>query len=255
MTEAARLVLVKPPAGDLPFILKAATERIGGLLTNPLRFIELHGGEGLPARERRRLEPRRYSRRQAIDLVCQAFLKHVDLLSLRVGTPLRNGAVSPPGHAELAVETNLTLTRMRRAIRDGRRAGWWTAHQPRLKYTNDKGESAHCAFRVIYRLTDRFFDRLGLSRRLKRERDQASHRATARRQRIHPGPLLAARDGFRSLLAPRPRPRPTVDDKENEARLMNALMVRLSLKHPGWDPERVRAEARRLRPLRPSGGK
>jgi hypothetical protein len=224
--------------------LDAARERFGRLLTSPLRFAELHGSEQLSPRERRRMEPRRMSRRLAIDLVAQAFLKHTDVVSLRVGAPRSDGAVNPPGHEVLLRETGLSRTRMCRAIRDGKRAGYWTAHQPRLEYTNAEGAKAYAAFRVIYRLTDRFFERLGLGRRLKVERDRASERARARRARIFPGPLLRGREAMRRLRA---RPRAGAPPgAEVDQRRANEIMMRLRHQHPDWDAERIRAEARRL---------
>ena len=247
MTAADRLPLRTPMPTGLPWLLREAEDRIGRLVTHPLRFAELHGSEMLPARERRRMEPRRLSRLLAIDVVTRALLRGMDLVSLRVGKPLPNGHVAPPGQEELARETGLSVVRIARVIRDGRRAGWWTAHQPRLEYTDQNGEKAYCAFFSVYRFTEKFFRRLGLAKRLEKERKAASERASGRR-RIFAHALLDARDRLRNMRHTKRAPRDPVDvdAAENEARRLIHLKFRLRAEHPDWGPDRIDAEARRL---------
>lgn len=248
-TAAAAVIrteLVIPAAANLPKILDAARERLARLLSYPLRFTELHGSDMLPAREARRMEPRRMPRREAINLVGAAFLKHTDVVSLRVGSPRPDGSVTPPGQIRLTEETGISMSRLRRAIRDGVRAGYWTRHQPRLRYSRQDGAYAYCAFRTIYRLTDRFFVRLGLGKRLVKERQRAAERAGGRR-RIYALALLEARDQLRKRSRAVARAPRSVDDAENDARLLNSLRLRLRMQYPGWPPERIDAEAKRLR--------
>jgi hypothetical protein len=246
---AVRLELVIPAAAGIPRVLEAARERLQALIRSPLRFAELHGSSVLRPSERRRIEPRRLERREAINLVGAAFLKHTDLCSLRVGSPRRDGHVTPPGHVRMQEETGLSLSRMRRAIRDGVRAGYWTSTQPRVAYKNSAGETRYAAFRVIYRLTDRFFGRLGLGRRIERERDRASARRSERR-RIYAASLVEARDALGRMQrakASRYEGRAASDDAaHNRARLGLELRIRLRAQHPEWPPERVSAEADRL---------
>jgi hypothetical protein len=196
--------------------------------------------------ERRRIEPRRMQRREAVNLVGAAFLKHADVVTLRVGSPRADGSVTPPGHDRLAEETGLSLTRLRRAIAEGVRAGWWTASQPRLRYRGADGEWAYAAFRVIYRLSEKFFRVLGLGPKLQRERVKASERLGQRR-RIYALALLAARDSFRTLRRGLDLARRTdIDAAENRGRLLTELRLRLRQQYPGWPPERIEAEAQRL---------
>lgn len=241
-----RVALAAPAPAGLPKILSAAAERLARIINFPLRFTELHGSDMLRPAERRRMEPRRMPRRESINLVGAALLRHTDVASLRVGSPRADGQVTPPGHVKLAEETGLSLTRLRRALRDGVRAGYWTRTQPKVKYTNAEGSQAWAAFRVIYRLTDRFFARLGLGRRLERERKAAAERAGERR-RIYALALLEARDRVRSFVRKHEKaPPPTVDAGENRARLLIEIKLRLRARWPDWPPERIAAEAERL---------
>lgn len=243
-----RVALSSPAPAGLPKILEVAAERLQRLIRFPLRFTELHGSEVLRPSERRRMEPRRLPRRESINLVGAALLRRTDLVTLRVGTPRGDGQVTPPGQVKLAAETGLSLTRLRRALRDGIRAGYWTRTQPRLKYTNQEGLPAWAAFRVIYKLTDKFFARLGLGKRLDRERKAAAERAGQRR-RIFALALLEARDRLRAFRRRKDGPQAppaSTDDAENRARFLIELKLRLRAKWPDWPAERVAAEAERL---------
>lgn len=243
-----RTELTVPTPAGLPLFLLQARERLARLIPFPLRFLELHGAELLRPAERRRMEPRRMARREAINLVGASMLGHTDLVSLRVGSPRADGSVNPPGQLALAAETGLSLTRLRRAIRDGVTAGYWTRTQPRLKYITADGEAAWSSYRVIYRFTDRFFHRLGLAKRLTRERQRAAERCGQRR-RIYALALLEARARFRKVRgAPRQAAQST-DAAENEARLMAELRLRLRARWPDWPVERIDGEAARLRRL------
>lgn len=244
---ALSIGLTVPDVVNAPKILAAARDRLAALLKHPLRFVELHGSELLRPAERRRMEPRRLSRREAVYLVGAALLHHADVVTLRVGAPRGDGHVTPPGHEKLAELTGLSLTRLRRALREGIRAGYWTATQPRLRYRNAAGDWAYAAFRVVYRLAERFFARLGLGRRLAKERIKAAERLRDRR-RIYALALLGARDArLKTRRGSRDHSGPTArqDDAENAARLLADLKLRLRQRYPDWPAERVAAEASR----------
>jgi len=242
------LELLIPAVANAPKILAAACERLRKLLTHPLRFTELHGSEMLRPSERRRVEPRRGERREAIFLVGSALLHYADVLTLRVGSPRGDGLVTPPGHDKLAEITGLSLTRLRRAIHDGRAAGYWDSTQPVLRYKNAIGDWAYASFRVVYRLTEKFFKRLGLGPKLARERVKAAERARDR-TRIHPLALLQARELVRASKAGSREfqgPQASADAAENEARRMSELRAVLRHRWPDWPADRVEAQARRL---------
>lgn len=270
--------LLVPLAAGRPAILREAADRFCKAIEHsPRRFLELHGAQLLPQWQRRHMTPRMPSRREALGRVVRALLEHTDLVSLRVGTPRTDGHVTPPGQhvikadgseSGLSVETGLPLTRLRRALRDLRRAGYITGpgrgsnvKQPVMQYTNAAGERAYCAFRVIYTFTVKFFERLGMDRRLERQRTMASERRRAR-ARVYAGALLDGRDAARGMrtgsretrrrddagaptraLATR-RPPAALTDADHATLLTVKLGLRR--KHPDWGPERLDAEAKRL---------
>ena len=262
---------------NAPEILKRAIERCARMATGKVTdFIELVGGELLPKWQRRRIPKRRRERLEAIVLTAQALMKHVDLLNLRVGAP-RGAAplsadaedvryVNPPGQAKLCEETGLSITRLRRAIKDLRLAGYILGpakgrkenRQRRIEYVGTDGKKGWSACRVVYVLTRKFFERLDLARRLEKEQADAYQRARAGRPSS--GALLAAREHRRGWKAgsreTRPRgapgaPTPAVARPTSHAGPMaedtarNLIGVQLAIRgaHPDWDPDRVRAKA------------
>lgn len=263
---------------NAPEILKKAIERCARMATGKVsEFIELVGGELLPAWQRRRIPKRRRERLEAIVLTAQALMKHVDLLSLRVGAP-RGAApasadaedvryVNPPGQAKLCEETGLSITRLRRAIKDLRLAGYILGpskgrtenRQRRIEYVRPDGSKGWSSCRVVYVLTRKFFERLDLSRRLEKEQADAYRRARAGRPSS--GALLAAREHRRgwkagsrearplgSPGAPTPAVATTASQAappltEERARHLMAIQLAIRGAHPEWDPDRVRSEA------------
>ncbi len=267
-------------AADAPRILLYASERCAWIARKVARFIELTGGQLLPKWQRKRLAKRRPERLEAVVLVCRALLKHCDLLSLRIGKPRGRVPedysaeadvryVNPPGQARLCEETGLSITRLRRAIAELRRAGYLCGpgkgsalKQRRIEYVNSKGVTCWSACRVVYAFTRLFFERLHLDQRL--EREQADAYTRARGPRIYSGALLAAREHRRNWKAgsreqrppgapgtPTPAAAPataraTEPGSEDAARALIAVQLALREAHPDWTLERVRAEAREL---------
>jgi hypothetical protein len=262
---------------NAPEILKNAIEKCARMLTGKVtEFIELVGGELLPKWQRRRIPKRRRERLEAIVLTAQALVKHVDLLSLRVGAP-RGAApasdaedvryVNPPGQAKLCEETGLSITRLRRAIKDLRLAGYILGpakgkkenRQRRIEYTRPDGTKGWSSCRVVYVLTRKFFERLELSKRLEKEQADAYQRARAGRPSS--GALLAAREHRRGWKAGSRETRPLgspgtptravagttgqTDPPPTEERARQLMAIQLAIRgaHPEWDPDRVRAEA------------
>lgn len=278
------------PAPSRPLVIGAVRSRLEYLLEHePWKFLELHGSEGLPRWQQRRMVTRHRSRLEAIGKVLGAMLEHTDLESYRVGAPRSDGNVTPPGQqgpkgheAEegLRRDTGLSITRIRRAIADLVRAGYLFGprlgpdgrplpgpsgkrYQRVIEYTNDKGERAYCAHRVVYVFRELFFERLGLklAERMKLERASAVARRAERRARMYPGPLLAAREHTRgmrhgsretrllgapgaptSVGAPAAPESPTYPDGVS-ANTLQAVMLGLRNKHPDWGRPRLEAEA------------
>lgn len=263
-------------ADNAPKILQRAIVECDRILTGKVtEFIELVGGELLPRWQQRRVPKRRVERLRAIVLTAKALLKHQDLVSKRVGTPrgrvpdstdvVDARYVCPPGQKKLCEETGLSITALRRAIKDLRLAGYLLGpgkgsplKQRRIAYTNAKGEVGYSSCRVVYVLTDLFWQRLKLGDWLALEQRDAYERAKGRR--LASGPLLAAREHRRAWKrgsretrlqdAPgTPTPAvartaaPVAPQAEDTARNLIQAQLALRKAHPEWDPDRVRAEA------------
>ena len=279
------------PAPSRPLVIGAVRSRLEYMLERePWKFLELHGSEGLPRWQQRRMVTRHRSRLEAIGKVLGAMLEHTDLESYRVGAPRSDGNVTAPGQqgpkgheseAGLVRDTGLSITRVRRAIRDLVRAGY--LYGPRLgpdgkalpgpsgkryqrvvEYSDPKtGEKRYCAHRVVYVFRDLFFQRLGtkIADRMQLERADAVRRRAERRARLYPGALLAARENLRgmrhgsretrhhaapaapsSVGAPSAPETPQRPDGLSE-RTLHAVMLGLRNKHPDWGRPRLEAEA------------
>jgi len=279
------------PAPNRPLTIGDCRARLEYLLEHePWKFLELHGSEGLPRWQQRRMVSRHRSRLEAIGKVSGAMLEHTDLESYRVGAPRSDGNVTAPGQqgtkgheseAGLVHDTGLSITRVRRAIRDLVRAGYMYGprvgpdgrmlpgpsgkrYQRVVEYTDPKtGEKRYAAHRVVYVFRDLFFERLGtkIADRMKLERSDAVRRRAERRARLYPGPLLAAREHGRAMRhgsretrphdapgvpthvgAPTAPTAPTYPDGIS-AQLVQAVMLGLRNKHPDWGRPRLEAEA------------
>lgn len=286
------------PSPGRPEFIGYVREHLEWVLEHdPVRLLELHGAELLPRWQRKRVISRRPSRLQSYGKVGGALLERMDLITKRVGNPRSDGNVTGPAQQGpkgretefgLIVDTGESITKVRRVINDFVRAGFLRgprkgadgkmvrgasgrAYQRVDEYTHKPtGARRYCAHRVVYVFTDKFFERLGpaVFKRWKREQAAAVQRREERRQRMHPGPLLAGRERVRGMrhgsretrghaqpgapthaisgqaaMSPPPL---SADAEANAARLVQALMHGLRNKHPEWGLERVRAEAERL---------
>jgi hypothetical protein len=169
--------------------------------------------------------------------------------------------VTPPGHEALIAESGVSPTSFRRCVAEMKRAGWLTGKQPRYIYEDQRtGDTRYGSLRVVYTLTKKFFEALGLDRRLKVERDKAVIRAGERR-RIYALGLLEARDAGEKArravvreqdAAARARGSAAkaaadeIDARENAARQLIGLKLRLRQAHPDWGADRIDREARAL---------
>jgi hypothetical protein len=131
--------------------------------------------------------------------------------------------------------------------------------QPVTAYTNAQGERAWCAHRVVYVVTAKLFERVGLGPRLERERAAAAGRRAARGERIYAGALLRGREGLRAVARAMGGKRnhahggplpghasalpQTPDQVASDAQLVQRVMLGLRQKHPEWGRERLEAEA------------
>jgi hypothetical protein len=181
-----------------PFLLDTFTEFVRHIVRRPKKFIELHGAQGLPARDRRRLEPRLWSRRQAYILVVGALLIWMDLPSLRCGKLMADDRVFGLGQKAIKAATGMSLTRIRNAIGDLVEAKYLTWTQPIARYTKQGpgGGVGFAAWNAIYRFELSFFERLHRDRKLAKQRKRTAERR-AQRCRVYAASLVRARSQLR----------------------------------------------------------
>lgn len=215
------------PAAGRPAIISRVRERHEQILEHkPLRLLELHGAELLPAWQRRRMVPRRPEFREAAGKVIGAMLEHADCITKRVGSPRSDGNVTPPAQQGpegreqefgLIVDSGCSITQVRRVISAYVRAGYLMGprrgpdgkmlpgpsgkrYQRVQEYTDAvTGAKRYSAHRVVYVFTDLFFERLGLAKDWADESKAAVDRRDERRQRMYPGALLEGRERVRSM--------------------------------------------------------
>lgn len=279
------------PAEHRPLFIGDAIARLEYVVTHePWKLLELHGSEGLPRWQQKRIVTRQRKFLENFVKVMKAMLERHELESGRVGRPRSDGHVTPPGQqgteghereAGLVADTGLSITQLRRVIYACTRAGYLLGprrgpdgrmlvgpsgkrYQRVKEYTDTRtGKIGYKACRVVYVLTDLFFERLGkkISERRELERADAARRRAERRARMYPGPLLAARENLRgmrhgsretrhhgapgaptSVGAPEAPERRTYPDGIHP-NSVHAVMLGLRNKHPDWGRPRLEAEA------------
>lgn len=218
-----------PVRGRFPYLIATAIERAEGLYTDRSLFPELG--------ERKRSE-----RIEAMVLVAKCLLRNTDRLTLRSGRRLSDGSFAGISVQTIAKWAGLELTRGRpgklvpqrayRAIWDLRDAGWLRCSQPieRLADGSRRGLAG------IRQWARRFFDRLRLGGRLRRERrelyetQRQTHQATiaeARRlRRLHRASDRAAqltRRTVRQLAASHAAPPAALDEDARKAEIARQL--------------------------------
>lgn len=147
--------------GGLPRILSLAAERAKEWFFHPGKCPALNSK---PDRQTRS------ERREAIQIVLEVLLRHLDLASLQVGTPTLAQGFVDVGMATVVQETGLGQRRCERAIAQLKEAGFLRVQQPRFR--NEEGK--YFGLRAVRLFTAKFFDWLGLGPMLKKERDRAS---------------------------------------------------------------------------------
>ncbi len=187
----------------------------------------------------------RLERRIACVQLLRAMLKYLDLASLRVGIPRREGGFVSLTMPFLARHAGLPLRRAERAMRDLLRAGLVKAQQ-RCEQTDD---GAYRGLAALRQLPAALFGAFGLAKWLRHERSKAVMRryraaaehAKAERERTRDSQAeaqvsLALAAVARRLERRRERhaARPATDQAEHIARRVGLLKAQ----HPDWDRDR-----------------
>lgn len=113
----------KKGAGGQPRVITLLMERMTQYYFNPAKIPSLNLANGSDRQMRS-------ERREACIVVLAALLKNMDLSSLRVGQPTKNGFLNYT-FDWLAAHTGLPLWRVDRSVRDLKQAGLLTISQPR----------------------------------------------------------------------------------------------------------------------------
>lgn len=231
--------------GERPRILLEMMSRLNAYLADPAPCLPTLNAANGSARQQR------LERRVACVQLLRALLNYLDLASLRVGIPQRDGGFLNLTMPFLAKHARLPLRRAERAMRDLLRAGLVKAQQ-RCEQAED---GAYRGLAALRQVPAALFGAFGLAKWLRHERSKAvmrRYRATAenakeRRQRArdtraeaHASLALAAvmQRVARRHDASRPVT-PAAGQSEHVARRVGLLKAQ----HPDWDRDRCYAVA------------
>lgn len=151
---------IRKGKGGLPRILSLAAERAKAWFRHPAKCPPL-------SRPGRKI---RSERREALQIVIETILSHLDLASLCLGTPTLDHGFIDVDMRTLVATAGIGQRRVERAIALLKQAGFIEVTQPRTQ--NEHGDYFGC--RAIRVIKDAFFDWLGLGPMLARERRRAS---------------------------------------------------------------------------------
>lgn len=188
---------IKTGKGGLPRILSLAVEKTKIWYDRP---------DLCPKLQTRQNRQTRSERREAIIIILETLLKHMDLATLQIGFPGHQGFIDIDMQT-IVRESGLNQRRCERAIAQLKHAGFIKVKQPRIK----RAPGIYTALRAIRIITRDFFVWLGLDRILNKEYSKAM--AKAGRKLTH---------SLGELFARRPQPvcnrSPKPDDKQIEFR-------------------------------------
>ena len=138
---------------------------------------------------------KRSERREAVIQTLKALLKYMDLVTMTVGIPTKDGQVGLT-LLRLHQETTISFPRFKRAIADLRAAGLLSISQPRM--TNSAGQVRGLV--GIKAISARLFEALKIDFWLRRERERASKRQRAKANKSG----VTQRSFYQRQQAPRP---------------------------------------------------
>ena len=233
------------PRGNRPRILVEMQKRLDAYLDDPSRHLPTLNAANGSVRQQR------LERRIACIQLLRAMLKYLDLASLRVGIPQRDGGFLNMTLPFLAKHAGLPVRRAERAMRDLLRAGLVSAQQ-RAERTQDGGYRGLASLR---QLPAALFGAFNLSKWLRHERSKAvmrRYRAAAQVAKAEREQLRSSRGQAQATLAlsamvqrlHHRRPvgtEHTIDVSEVAADRAEAIARRVGILkalHPDWDRER-----------------
>lgn len=156
------------------FLVQSHAQKMPKILVRSIALVELYYSRLKDLPQLDTLNPhrkKRSERREAVIQTLKALLKYMDLVTMTVGIPTKDGQVGLTLH-RLHKETTISWPRFKRAIADLRAAGFLSVSQPRM--TNSAGQVRGLV--GIKAISSRLFEALKIDFWLRRERDRASKR-------------------------------------------------------------------------------
>lgn len=150
----------KPPSHHHPAILEDARSRIGDCLGD--FWGTLFGGH----------RQKRSERREACGVLLSCLIHRMDLVTLRVGIPDKDQRMQGYSAKVLSRMTGLGLRRVERAMRDLVAMGLVTVYARSQK----QEDGTYKGIAAIRTISIRFFDLIGLGKKVRKERKKASAR-------------------------------------------------------------------------------
>lgn len=159
------------------FLVQSHAQKMPKILARSIEMVELYYSRLKELPQLDTLNPhrkKRSERREAVIQTLKALLKYMDLVTMTVGIPTKDGQVGLTLF-RLHKETTISWPRFKRAIADLRAAGFLSVSQPRM--TNAAGQVRGLV--GIKAISSRLFEALKIDFWLRRERDRASKRQRA----------------------------------------------------------------------------
>ena len=216
---------IRKGKGGLPRILSLAAERAKAWYYHPAQCPPL-------SRPDRKI---RSERREALQIVIESILSHLDLASLCLGTPTLDHGFIDVDMKTLVATAGIGQRRIERALALLKEAGFLEATQPRTQ--NEHGDYFGC--RAIRVVRAAFFDWLGLGPMLTKERRRASAALQQKARQANRKVSEFMRRLTQRLSGPKREKPIAVDaDAEATARRWNTLCGEMLVQ--GLDPEEAR---------------
>ncbi len=240
----------KKGKGGIPRVLTLCMERLKDYYYRPRKVIpSLDLANGSQRQQRS-------ERREACVCLLAALLKRMDVTSLRVGVPTKDGFMNYTVDY-IAKDTGMTLKRVERALHDLKAAGLVTVSQPRQL----RPDGSWKGLAAVKAVSKQLFGVFGLASMLKKERDKASKRlkkkAQAWKQEINNEPptrtgkarlslFMGAMAGNLGNKTPKKKaPHRATDSPDDPENLKQLMLKAFEMKqaHMDWDRDKCYEEA------------
>lgn len=245
-------VPAKVGTGGIPRVITLLMERMIKFYSKPRKTIpslDLANGSSRQMRS---------ERREACLCLLASLLKSMDLTSLRVGVPGKEGFRSLTLDF-LAKQTNMSMRRCERALKDLKKSGIVSVNQPRQKISRDKW----IGLAAVKAISKQLFASFGLAEMLRLEREKSSKRLKQKSQQwqkeidsdpgtrtgkarlaLFLGGMAQPDKKPKSLAPPGLAPRGQLETRRKQE--IMTVAVEIHRKHPDWTSKQCHEEAERI---------